>query len=113
MKELIKFEFHKIISQKSIYFVALLLIVLFFVTTPPNSVSKEVNYTPYEGKVTEEKVELVESDLGPISEMEGERTAGEMADDYGVYRSFMHERAVAEAVDNRVQERSEEHTSEL
>lgn len=103
MKELIKYEFQKIIKQKSIYFVGILLIALFLVTSLPVFENKEANYEPYEGRVTEEKVELVENGWESTTDMVVERTEEERAN-YDVYQSFLNERSIEESVQSRIQE---------
>src|SRR5690625_123031 len=46
MKELIKFEFQKIIGHKSIYIIGLLMFSLFLFVFVPPSENREANYAP-------------------------------------------------------------------
>src|SRR5690625_624799 len=91
MKELIKFEFQKIIGQKSIYIIGLLMFSLFLFVFVPPSENREANYAPYEGEITAETAE-------ELKDLRGTEAANH------VYQSFLNERGIAELVQEKIQE---------
>src|SRR5690625_2569298 len=91
MKELIKFEFQKIIGQKSIYIIGLLMFLLFLFVFVPPSENREANYAPYEGEITAETAE-------ELKDLRGTEAANH------VYQSFLNERGIAELVQEKIQE---------
>jgi hypothetical protein len=90
MKQLLKYELLKIFKQKSIYLIGILLLILIFMVIQHYPKTNPQFYKPYEGVVTQEKINEVTKENKALSQHQN-LTANNLAK-LGVLEEFSWER---------------------